>query len=264
MFHNLSGYDSHLFVKNLGVSHGSIDCIPNNEERYISFTKKIQVGSYTKKVKNNQGETEEKTTPLHHQIRLVVYKGGDWLNSFNAKLLRRSLSSRLTLSLLPPPYIRSHTSYSYYPLSILPDHSLTHSFILLPYPYPYPCRVLCCAPVSFVSYASVSFVSCASVLCVRLLCVVCVCISCASILLVSSVLLVLPILPPEQFTHSNYSSYSTHSNYLTHSDYSSYSSCSSCSSCLSCSSCSSCSAPPITPLPLSNSLNSIFVTHQLI
>ena len=66
VFHNLSGYDSHLFIKNLGFSGGNIDCIPNNEERYISFTKKIQVGSYTKKVKN-----EEETRPLHHQIRFI-------------------------------------------------------------------------------------------------------------------------------------------------------------------------------------------------
>ena len=27
-------------MKNLGFSEGDIDCIPNNEERYISFTKK--------------------------------------------------------------------------------------------------------------------------------------------------------------------------------------------------------------------------------
>ena len=38
VFHNLSGYDSHLFIKHLGFSVGNIDCIPNNEERYISFT----------------------------------------------------------------------------------------------------------------------------------------------------------------------------------------------------------------------------------
>ena len=66
VFNNLSGYDSHLFIKNLGFSEGNIDCIPNNEERYISFTKKIQVGSYTKKVK-----TEEETKPLHHHIRFI-------------------------------------------------------------------------------------------------------------------------------------------------------------------------------------------------
>ena len=66
VFHNLSGYDGHLFIKNLGISEGNIDCIPNNEERYISFTKKIQLGSYTKKVKNEEG-----TKPLHHQIRFI-------------------------------------------------------------------------------------------------------------------------------------------------------------------------------------------------
>ena len=63
VFHNLSGYDSHLFIKNLGFSEGNIDCIPNNEGRYISFTKRIQVGSYT----NKKGETK----PLHHQIRFI-------------------------------------------------------------------------------------------------------------------------------------------------------------------------------------------------
>ena len=71
VFHNLSGYDSRLFVKNLGFSEGGIDCIPNNEERYISFTKKIQVGSYTKKVKQEEGETEYKTKHLHHQKRFI-------------------------------------------------------------------------------------------------------------------------------------------------------------------------------------------------
>ena len=63
VFHNLSGYDSHLFIKIVGFSEGNIDCIPNNEERYISFTKTIQVGSY----KNKKGESK----PLHHQIRFI-------------------------------------------------------------------------------------------------------------------------------------------------------------------------------------------------
>ena len=43
-FHNLSGYDSRLFIKNLGFSAGNIDCIPNIKERYISFTKKYRLG----------------------------------------------------------------------------------------------------------------------------------------------------------------------------------------------------------------------------
>ena len=37
-FHKLSGYDAHLFVKYL---EGNSDCIPNNEEKYISFSRSI-------------------------------------------------------------------------------------------------------------------------------------------------------------------------------------------------------------------------------
>ena len=48
-FHNLEGYDSHLFIKNLGVSEGDINCIPKTEEKYISFSKNIVVDSYTNK-----------------------------------------------------------------------------------------------------------------------------------------------------------------------------------------------------------------------
>ena len=55
-FHNLSGYDSHLFIKKLNVTKGNIDCIPNNEENYISFSKTIKTGEY----KNKNGETKDK------------------------------------------------------------------------------------------------------------------------------------------------------------------------------------------------------------
>ena len=63
VFHNLSGYDSHLFIKNLGFTDGTIDCIPNNEEKYISFTKNTVVGSYT----NEEGK--DKT--IKHKIRFI-------------------------------------------------------------------------------------------------------------------------------------------------------------------------------------------------
>ena len=55
-FHNLTGYDSHLFIKQLGITEGNIDCIPNNEEKYISFSKTIKTGEYT----NKKGETKNK------------------------------------------------------------------------------------------------------------------------------------------------------------------------------------------------------------
>ena len=58
-FHNLAGYDSHLFIKNLGSSNPkeNIECIPNNEEKYITFTKNIIVRQYT----NKKGEVKDKT-----------------------------------------------------------------------------------------------------------------------------------------------------------------------------------------------------------
>ena len=55
IFHNLARYDAHLFIKNLGKTEGEIDCIPNNEEKYISFTKKIIVDTFT----NKEGEEIE-------------------------------------------------------------------------------------------------------------------------------------------------------------------------------------------------------------
>ena len=58
-FHNLTGYDSHLFIKKLGSSNKkeTIECIPNNEEKYITFTKNKIVGQYT----NKKGEVKDKT-----------------------------------------------------------------------------------------------------------------------------------------------------------------------------------------------------------
>ena len=46
VIHNLSGYDSHLFIKKLqsaGDNGEKIKCIPTNEEKYISFSKEVIV-----------------------------------------------------------------------------------------------------------------------------------------------------------------------------------------------------------------------------
>ena len=45
LFHNLEGYDSHLFVKSLG---GEVSCIPKTDEKYISFSKYIEINDNTK------------------------------------------------------------------------------------------------------------------------------------------------------------------------------------------------------------------------
>ena len=61
--HNLSGYDSHLFMKNIGTSEGKINCIPNNEETYISFSKQIVVDTFTTK--------EGKKVDVKRDIRFI-------------------------------------------------------------------------------------------------------------------------------------------------------------------------------------------------
>ena len=46
IFHNLQGYDAHLFIKQLARLEGKLDCIPSTEEKYISFSKTIKVGEF--------------------------------------------------------------------------------------------------------------------------------------------------------------------------------------------------------------------------
>ena len=115
IFHNLSGYDSHLFIKNLGKSEGKINCIPNNEEKYISFTKQILVDKFINKegkekevkrdirfidsfkfmaasldslVKNLPKESFKNLTEFYEgdQLNLLLRKGVfpyDWFDNFN-------------------------------------------------------------------------------------------------------------------------------------------------------------------------------------
>ena len=49
-FHNLQNYDAHLFVRALGLMDEvlSIKCIPNNNEKYISFSLKFELKRFTK------------------------------------------------------------------------------------------------------------------------------------------------------------------------------------------------------------------------
>lgn len=63
IFHNLARYDSHLFIKNLGKTEGDIKCIPNNEEKCISFSKSIDVGSYFNK--------EGKEVKIKNELRFI-------------------------------------------------------------------------------------------------------------------------------------------------------------------------------------------------
>ena len=49
VFHNLQGYDAHLFIKKLAKVSGDLTSIPTTEEKYISFSKFIAVDRYYSK-----------------------------------------------------------------------------------------------------------------------------------------------------------------------------------------------------------------------
>ena len=86
IFHNLSGYDAHLFIKQLGVSSGDINCIANTEEKYISFTKKILVDTVLKERDSVvSGKTVKEEKKGEEQER-EVYLNNRFINSFKFML----------------------------------------------------------------------------------------------------------------------------------------------------------------------------------
>ena len=71
-FHNFSGYDAHLFVREFGEDYDNIKLIPNNEEKYISFSKIVK---YDSGLKNSKGET------VHYNIELRFLDSYKFLSS---------------------------------------------------------------------------------------------------------------------------------------------------------------------------------------
>ena len=60
VFHNLSGYDAHLFIKELGKRSKDIGVIAKNKEDYITFSVDVAVDKYTDK----NGERKDKFIEL--------------------------------------------------------------------------------------------------------------------------------------------------------------------------------------------------------
>ena len=59
MFHNLSGYDTHLFIRELGAHTSDMEVIAKNKD-YISFSTKVPVEKYIDK----NGEEKDKLIEL--------------------------------------------------------------------------------------------------------------------------------------------------------------------------------------------------------
>ena len=52
VFHNLAGYDAHLFIKELAKHTTKIGAIAKNTENYISFSVKVEVDKFIDKAGN--------------------------------------------------------------------------------------------------------------------------------------------------------------------------------------------------------------------
>ena len=61
-FHNLTGYDCHLFVKRLADSPGDVNCIPRNEEKYVTFNKSVLVDTVVR---------EDKEVKIYSTLKFV-------------------------------------------------------------------------------------------------------------------------------------------------------------------------------------------------
>ena len=59
ILHNLSGYDAHLFIKELGAKSKDIGVIVKNREDYITFLVKVVVDRYTDKNNDEKDKTIE-------------------------------------------------------------------------------------------------------------------------------------------------------------------------------------------------------------
>ena len=99
LFHNLEGYDAHLFIKNLGVSSGDIKCIPKTEEKYISFTKEVVVDTF----KNKDGKEKKVKRELRfldsfkfmaNSLDKLTSKGLGKDDFENLKLMTSNLTTR--------------------------------------------------------------------------------------------------------------------------------------------------------------------------
>ena len=60
VFHNLSGYDAHLFIRELGKHSREMEEIAKNKEDYSSFSIKVLVNKYVDK----NGEEKDKLIEL--------------------------------------------------------------------------------------------------------------------------------------------------------------------------------------------------------
>ena len=84
VFHNLSGYDAHLFIKELGKHSKDIGVIAKNKEDYVTFSVNVVVDKYVDK----EGNEKDKLIELRfiHSFKFMVSS----LDSLTNNLVRGS------------------------------------------------------------------------------------------------------------------------------------------------------------------------------
>ena len=95
VFHNLSGYDAHLFIRELGGHTSDMEVIATNKEDYISFSIKVPVDSYIDK----NGEEKDRLIELRFIDSFKFMSSS--LDSLTKNLVsggRNCLDLRITLS----------------------------------------------------------------------------------------------------------------------------------------------------------------------
>ena len=95
VFHNLSWYDAHLFIRELGAHTSEMGVIAKNKENYISFSIKVPVDSYMDK----NGKEKDKLIELRFIDSFKFMSSS--LDSLTKNLVsggRNCLVLRITLS----------------------------------------------------------------------------------------------------------------------------------------------------------------------
>ena len=89
-FHNLSNYDSHLFVKTMALKQEQVDVIALNKEKYISFTKRVHVGhTFDAKGKFRKIFLRIRFLDTFRFMASSLEKLGSYLTNDNCRELRR-------------------------------------------------------------------------------------------------------------------------------------------------------------------------------
>ena len=118
VFHNLSGYDAHLFIKELGKHSKDIEVIAKNKEDYITFLVKVVADKYQDK----NGDERDKFIKLR------------FIDSF--KFMASSLDSLMSnlVGSTPPGGRGGRTLFGFEDYSELQYNLLTRKRV---YPYEY-------------------------------------------------------------------------------------------------------------------------------